>query len=106
MNLNDTFGLQVLRAAEEETQGWKMLIGGEWVASRSGKRFASVNPAYDEAVAEVPAANAEDIQAAVDAAKAAFPAWSKLHVDERVDHWKWLALAVGAAARSVGMIAA
>src|SRR5438128_1021635 len=41
MNLNDTFGLQVLHAAEEDTQGWKMLIGGEWVASRSGKRFAS-----------------------------------------------------------------
>ena len=94
MNLDDTIGLQVLHAAEEDTQGWKMLIGGEWVASRSGKRFASVNPAYDEAIAEVPAANADDIQAAVDAAKAAFPAWSKLHVDERVEHCKQFAQAV------------
>src|SRR5438105_2117109 len=104
MNLNDTFGLQVLHAAEEDTQGWKMLIGGEWVASRSGKRFASVNPAYDEAIAEVPAANADDIQAAVDAAKAAFPAWSKLHVDERVEHCKQFAQGVRSTARALGML--
>ena len=31
MNLSDMFGLQVLRAAEEETQGWKMTIGGKFV---------------------------------------------------------------------------
>jgi betaine-aldehyde dehydrogenase len=104
LNLNDTFGLQVLRAAEEDTQGWKMLIGGEWVASRSGKRMVSVNPAYDEAIAEVPAADAQDIDAAVDAAKAAFPAWSALHVDERVKHCKQFAQAVRSNARSLGML--
>ncbi len=104
MNLNDSFGLQVLRAAEEDTQGWKMLIGGEWVASRSGRRFASLNPAYDEAIAEAPAANADDIQAAVDAGKAAFPAWSKLHVDERAKQCKQFAQAVRAKARELGML--
>ena len=104
MNLNDAFGLQVLRTAEEETQGWKMLIGNEWVASRTGKRMVSINPAYDEAIAEVPAAGAEDVDAAVDAAKAAFPAWSRLHVDERVKHCKQFAQAVRANARSLGML--
>jgi betaine-aldehyde dehydrogenase len=74
MNLSDAFSLQVLRAAEEETHGWKNAVSaGRWVESRSGNRIPSVNPAYDEKIADVPAGNAEDIQAAVDAGKAAFP---------------------------------
>src|SRR5258708_29654675 len=104
MNLNDAFGLQVLRAAEEDTHGWKMLIDGRWVESRSGNRMRSINPAYDEAIAEVPAGNAEDIQAAVDAGKAAFPAWSRLHVDERVKHCQQFAAAVRSRAREFGML--
>jgi betaine-aldehyde dehydrogenase len=104
MNLNDTFGLQVLRSAEDETHGWRMLIGGKWVESRSGKRMASVNPAYDEKIAEVPAGGPEDIQAAVEAGKAAFPAWSKMHVDERVKHCKQFAAAIRSRARELGML--
>src|SRR5579859_5449305 len=104
MNLSDTFGLQVLRAAEDDTQGWKMLIGGEWVASRSGRRMVSVNPAYDEPIAEVPQADAADVQAAVDAAKAAFPAWSAMHVDGRAKHCRQFAQAVRAKARELGML--
>ncbi len=104
MKLDDTFGLEVLRTAEEETHGWKMLIGGRWVESRSRKRMVSVNPAYDETIAEVPAGNAEDIQAAVDAGKAAFPAWSTMHVDERVKHCRQFAAAVRSKARELGML--
>jgi betaine-aldehyde dehydrogenase len=104
MNLSDTFGLQVLATAEAETQGWKMLIGNEWVESRSGARMVSMNPAYDEPIAEVPAGNAEDIQLAVDAGKAAFPAWSRMHVDERVKHCKQFASAVRGKARELGML--
>jgi betaine-aldehyde dehydrogenase len=104
MNLSDTFGLQVLRAAEEETQGWKMTIGGKFVDSRSGRRMASINPAYDEPIAQVPAGDAEDIQLAVEAAKAAFPAWSRMHVDDRVKHCKQFASAVRANARALGML--
>lgn len=36
--------MDVLRTAEEETHGWKMLIGGKWEESRSGRRMASINP--------------------------------------------------------------
>ncbi|MDB5795443.1 MAG: 2-formylbenzoate dehydrogenase, partial [Noviherbaspirillum sp.] len=104
MKLNDEFGLKVLRTAEEETQGWKMMIGGKWVESRSGKRMTSMNPAYDEEIAQVPAGNAEDIQLAVDAGKAAFPAWSKLHVDERAKHCRQFANAVRGMARELGML--
>ena len=104
MSLNDAFGLQVLKTAEEETHGWKMMIGGKWVESRSGKRMTSMNPAYDEAVAEVPAGNAEDIQLAVEAGKAAFPAWSKMHVDERAKHCRQFANAVRSMSRELGML--
>ena len=104
MSLNDAFALQVLKTAEEETQGWKMMIGGKWVESRSGKRMASINPAYDELIAEVPAGNGADIQAAVDAGKAAFPAWSRMHVDERSKHCRQFANAVRGMSRELGML--
>ncbi|MEN3364720.1 MAG: hypothetical protein V7606_1994 [Burkholderiales bacterium] len=104
MSLKDEFGLQVLKRAEEETQGWKMLIGGKWVESRSGKRMATMNPAHDEKIADVPAGNGEDIQLAVEAGKAAFPAWSKMHVDERAKHCKQFANAVRGMAKELGML--
>ena len=104
MNLTDAFGAQVLQMAEQETQGWKMMIGGKWVESRSGKRYTTLNPAYDEPLAAVPDGNAEDIQAAVEAGKAAFPAWSRMHVDERVKHCKAFANGVRAMAREFGML--
>jgi betaine-aldehyde dehydrogenase len=81
-----------------------MLIGGEWTESRSGRRLVSANPAYDEPIAEVPAADAEDVDAAVGAAKAAFPAWSRLHVDERAKRCRQFANAVRGCARSLGML--
>jgi betaine-aldehyde dehydrogenase len=104
MSLNDAFGLRVLKQAEEETQGWKMLVGGKWVESRSGRRMETRNPAYDEVIAEVPAGSAEDIQLAVEAGKTAFPAWSKLHVDERAKHCRQFANAVRGMARELGML--
>ena len=104
MSLNDAFGLQVLKTAEEETQGWKMMIGGKWVESRSGNRMVSINPAYDEVIAEVPAGNGADIQAAVDAGKAAFPTWSRMHVDERSRHCRQFANAVRGMSREFGML--
>jgi aldehyde dehydrogenase (NAD+) len=49
-----------------------MLIGGEWVESRSGKTFETVNPATEEVIAQVAEGGAADIDAAVKAARAAF----------------------------------
>ncbi|MCC6197076.1 MAG: 5-carboxymethyl-2-hydroxymuconate semialdehyde dehydrogenase [Burkholderiales bacterium] len=50
------------------------LIGGKPVASRS--TFQSINPATQEVLAEVAAGTAVEVDAAVAAAKAAFPAWA------------------------------
>ncbi len=60
------------------------LIGGRWVEARSGRTFTSVSPAnHDDVVGEFSASSAEDVQAAVEAARAAFPGWSLLPAPKR-----------------------
>jgi malonate-semialdehyde dehydrogenase (acetylating)/methylmalonate-semialdehyde dehydrogenase len=51
-------------------------INGKVVAGNSGRRGDVYNPATGEVVRQVDFANAEDVQAAVEAAQAAFPAWA------------------------------
>ncbi len=51
---------------------YSMLINGEWVASKSNKTFPVYDPSTEEAIAQVPDGNAEDVNRAVAAAKAAF----------------------------------
>ncbi|MCY1265604.1 Aldehyde dehydrogenase PuuC [compost metagenome] len=60
-------------------------IGGRFVSARSGATFATLNPATGQVLAEVAACDAEDIDVAVKAARAAFDAgvWSKLAPAER-----------------------
>nr|MDT0661228.1 aldehyde dehydrogenase family protein [Micromonospora sp. DSM 115978] len=61
----------------------RMLIGGKLVESRSGAWLESVNPATEEIIGRVPAAGPEDVDAAVEAALDAFPAWAALSMVER-----------------------
>ena len=51
------------------------LIGGEWVPSAGGETILVINPATGDAITSVARGAAEDVQAAVDAAAEAFPAW-------------------------------
>ncbi|MDQ2941604.1 MAG: aldehyde dehydrogenase family protein [Chloroflexota bacterium] len=63
---------------------YRNLIGGEWVPARSGATFTSVSPAnHDDLVGEFPASAAADVDAAVEAARRAFPAWSLLPAPKR-----------------------
>jgi phenylacetaldehyde dehydrogenase len=50
----------------------RMLVGGEWLDARSGETFGTENPATGEQIAEVPAADKADVDAAVAAAREAF----------------------------------
>lgn len=50
-------------------------IGGEWVESRSGETFDSVNPATEEVLAHVTRGGREDVDAAVKAAQRAYNEW-------------------------------
>ncbi len=62
----------------------RMLIGGEWREAAAGKTLPVVNPATEEVVATVPAADRTDVDAAVAAARAAFEGpWAGLSAHER-----------------------
>jgi aldehyde dehydrogenase (NAD+) len=59
-------------------------INGEFRDSSNGKTIDVVNPATEEVIAQVPASTKEDVDAAVQAARAAFEGpWSKLSPRER-----------------------
>lgn len=63
----------------------KMLIDGNWVDARSGKTLPVEDPATQEIIANVPAAEKADVDSAVEAARRAFEtgAWSRLSPAER-----------------------
>ena len=50
-------------------------VGGRWVASRASESLDVHNPATGEVIAKTPLSTGEDLDAAVQAAKKAFPAW-------------------------------
>src|ERR671910_1935905 len=58
----------------------QMFIGGSWQASSDGGTFETKDPATREVIATVPEATAKDVDAAVDAARAAFESeeWSAM----------------------------
>jgi phenylacetaldehyde dehydrogenase len=67
----------------------RLLIGGEWVASRGDDRFDVVDPATGGVVATVASAGPADVDDAVRAARGAFPAWRDLPPAERAELlWK------------------
>src|SRR4051812_17176550 len=58
---------------------YQNFIGGEWVSAKSGKTYQNNNPADTrEVVAEYAHSGAEEAQAAIEAAKKAFAAWSTM----------------------------
>lgn len=60
-------------------QAFKNYIAGEWVDSSSGETFLNENPAKkDDVIGTFPAATKEDTRAAIDAARAALPAWANM----------------------------
>jgi acyl-CoA reductase-like NAD-dependent aldehyde dehydrogenase len=60
-----------------------MLIGGEWVEAADGRRIDVENPSRREPLASVARGGAEDVDRAVRAAAAAFPAWRALPARDR-----------------------
>src|SRR2546425_7448022 len=68
-----------------EVRTYQMYINGEWVASKSNKTFPVYDPASEEIIAQVPDSNAEDVNRAVAAAKAAYEEgpWAQTTAQER-----------------------
>jgi acyl-CoA reductase-like NAD-dependent aldehyde dehydrogenase len=61
----------------------KMYIGGESTGSSSGQTYEVINPANGEVVDSAPRGNESDARAAIDAADAAFQAWSETSAESR-----------------------
>src|SRR6202046_3083962 len=68
-----------------DVRAYQMYVNGEWVDSKSNKTFAVYDPSTEEVIALVPEANAEDVNRAVAAAKAAFEdgTWASTTAQER-----------------------
>ena len=64
----------------------RMLIGGELVESRDGGWLESINPADETQLGRVPMGTVADMNAAVEAAEKAQPAWAALSMGQRADY--------------------
>ena len=65
------------------TKTFQNYIGGEWVDSATGETFESVSPATGDPIGVFPRSSAEDVDRAVDAAKAAFEEWRLVPAPKR-----------------------
>jgi alpha-ketoglutaric semialdehyde dehydrogenase len=62
---------------------YKNYIGGEWVGAASGETFESVSPANGETLGIFPRSGPEDVDRAVEAAKAAYEEWRLVPAPKR-----------------------
>jgi aldehyde dehydrogenase (NAD+) len=81
-----------------------LFIGGRWVQPKAGESFETINPATRAVLAQVAQGGIEDVDAAVQAARAALPAWSALPGHARARHLYALARAVQKHARLLAVL--
>ena len=65
------------------TRTFQNLIGGEWVDAASGETFESTSPADGETLGVFPRSGPEEVDRAVEAAKAAFEEWRLVPAPKR-----------------------
>jgi aldehyde dehydrogenase (NAD+) len=83
---------------------YDLYIGGEFVAPGDGTRQPTVNPATEAPLAEVAYAGAEDVARAVEAARAAAPAWQALPALERGKYLFRIARLIQERARELAVV--
>jgi 5-carboxymethyl-2-hydroxymuconic-semialdehyde dehydrogenase len=91
--------IETVEGVRIDTRHW---IGGRRVASTS--TFTDLSPIDEQPIAEVPAGGAEEVDAAVDAAREAFPAWAALPREERADVLRRVADGVDARAEDLSRV--
>jgi betaine-aldehyde dehydrogenase len=62
-----------------------MYIGGDWMGASSGALTPVYDPSRGEVLDQVPRGSREDVDRAVDAARSAFPSWSRLSPGDRAN---------------------
>ncbi|HYS46996.1 MAG TPA: aldehyde dehydrogenase family protein, partial [Rhizomicrobium sp.] len=83
----------------EHQDSFGLYINGAWKEPSGGARFDSINPATGKKLASLAEGSAEDVDAAVKAARAAFITWSKLPGHARARYLYALARAIQKHAR-------
>ena len=63
----------------------ELYIGGQWVEPLGEGTIEVVNPSNEQMIGSVPVGSAADVDAAVAAARAAFPSWSQTPKEERAE---------------------
>src|SRR3989441_1143133 len=98
--------------SDKEARDWlakhgaefELFAGGSWVKPASGEWFDVINPATTQRIARVPQAGKADVDAAVAAARAAFPGWSGLPGHARARYLYALAREVQRHARLLAVL--
>jgi acyl-CoA reductase-like NAD-dependent aldehyde dehydrogenase len=83
MNKETVMTINVETVNSELKPFYGPLIGGKFWDEASGERFAVINPATGEHIADIARCGTSEIDAAVTAAHAAFPAWKATPTEER-----------------------
>jgi aldehyde dehydrogenase (NAD+) len=84
----------------------RIYVGGEWVSSTGSDTIDVINSATEEVIDSVPAGTAADVDKAVTAAAAAFPAWSAMARKERMDLVAEIGTRLGARMAEIGELTA
>ncbi|MFI2300281.1 aldehyde dehydrogenase family protein [Actinacidiphila glaucinigra] len=83
--LSNPYGATGARPTESEIvdRPWRMLVGGAATEAASGDTMDVINPADETVVTRIPLGGAADVDAAVEAALTAAPAWAATSVADR-----------------------
>ena len=89
---------------ERHHRRFDAFIDGGWVKPRSAEYFETSDPSSGDVLAEVAAANAADVDAAVSAARRALPAWQELSGHQRARYLYAMARQVQKHARRLAVL--
>ena len=95
---------EAMQWLERHQRRFEEFIGGAWVKPASGEYQATSDPSTGETIAEVAKGNTEDVEAAVAAARKAFPAWQALSGHERARYLYALARQVQKHSRRLAVL--
>jgi len=95
---------EALQWLERHHRRFEEFIGGAWVAPASGEYVTTSDPSTGDVLAEVALGNIDDVNAAVAAARKAFPAWQALSGHERARYLYALARQVQKHSRRLAVL--
>ena len=70
-------GVETDPISREKPNKLKYCIGGQWMESKTDKYMPCYNPSTGEVIAYAPQCTSDEMESAVQAARAAFPGWSE-----------------------------